>query len=295
MKTPTTKSDTKKNIKQEKQREVLVALLKEVSDFATLETEGWYRIPIERKPKHWSQKWIAFFQPKVFKKEAYRIQYYGRVSKIDIVERKILYPKEFENPKSEKLYLRIQLETLIKREQPIVSLIPRRLIFVPTTWEKFSTAEFINDIFDDSPLEDELWRILKRETIAAERQWEVKIRDRFYYLDFAIFCKNGQLAVEVDGDTFHRATKEQIDYDLKRNNQLEFAHWRPLHFSPRQIQESQGKYAVQEIKYNIKDLGGLDSDGLVPRIFYPESNAQQLTLFENQAEYNIEEDYPDLD
>ncbi len=277
------------------QRDVLIALLKEVSDFAILETEGWYRIPVERKPKNWSQKWIAFFQPKVFKEQAYRIQSYGRVSRIDTVKRGELFPKEFGNSKSEKLYLRVQIETLIKREQPIVSLIPRRLIFVTTTWEKFSTAEFINDIFDDSPLEDELWRILKRETIGAERQWEVKIRDRFYYLDFAIFCKNGQLAIEIDGDTFHRATKEQIDYDLKRNNQLEFAHWRPLHFSPRQIQENQGKYAIQEIKHNIKDLGGLERDGLVPRIFYPESNAQQLTLFENQGEYNIEEDYSDLD
>jgi len=295
MKTQKKNSNTKKNIKQEKQREVLVALLKKPSDFAILESEGWYRIPIERSPKNWQRKWIAFFQPKAFKEQPYRIQYYGRVSKIDTVARKELFPKEFENPNSGKLYLRIQIESLIKREQPIVSLIPRRLIFVPTTWEKFSTAEFINDIFDDSPLEDELWRILKRETIAAERQWEVKIRDRFYYLDFAIFCKNGQLAVEVDGDTFHRATKEQIDYDLKRNNQLEFAHWRPLHFSPRQIRENQGKYAVQEIKHNINNLGGLDSDGLVPRILYPDSNVQQLTLFENPSEYNIEEDYPDLD
>ena len=101
--------------------------------------------------------------------------------------------------------------------------------------------------------------------------------------------------IEVDGDTYHRATKEQIDHDLIRNNQLELARWRPLHFSPRQVQENQGKYAIDEIKHNVNNLGGIDSDGLVSRVFYPKTNAQQLSLFEKQSEYNIEEDYPDLD
>ncbi|HLF89869.1 MAG TPA: DUF559 domain-containing protein [Anaerolineales bacterium] len=273
-----------------KKQEVLVALLREVSDLAILELEEWYRIPLDKAPK-WRPQWLAFYQPKAFKENAYRIEYYGRVEKIDVVPRRELI-NEFESAKSDKLYWRIQLEKLEKLENPIISLIPRRLLFVPTTWEKFSKAEFINDIFDDSPLEDELWRILKRENIRAERQWEVKIGNRFFYLDFAIFCKKGQIDVEADGDTFHRATKEQIDADLDRNNQLYKANWQPLRFSSRQIRVNHGKYVIEEIESSINRLDGLKRDS---RVFYPKAGAQQLSLFEDQADYLIEDDEPDLD
>ena len=274
-----------------KQREVLIALLRKVSDFAILETEGWYRIPLDKAP-NWRPKWLAFYQPKAFKDRAYLIEYYGKVAEIEEAPRRVLFPNEFESAKSGKIYKRYRLEKLEPLENPIISLIPRRLLFVPTTWEKFSTAEYINDIFDDSPLEDDLWRILKRENIRAERQWEVKIGNRFFYLDFAIFCKKGQIDVEADGDTFHRATKEQIDADLDRNNQLYKANWQPLRFSSRQIRVNHGKYVIEEIESSINRLDGLKRDS---RVFYPKAGAQQLSLFEDQADYLIEDDEPDLD
>jgi hypothetical protein len=46
--------------------EVLVALLKDVSDFAILRDQGWYRIPEASAPKNWPPKWLAFYQPKSF-------------------------------------------------------------------------------------------------------------------------------------------------------------------------------------------------------------------------------------
>lgn len=277
-------------------KNVLVALLKELSDFAILETKGWYRIPLQNVPKNWNQEWIAFFQPKVFKEHAYCIEYYGRVAKTETVTRKELFPNELASPKSEKLYLRIQVNELTKREQPIISRIPRRLTFVPTTWEKFNKAELINDIFDDSKPEDDLWEVFKREKIPAERQWEVKVKDRFYYLDFAIFCQRGQLDIEVDSDKFHQSSKEQIDKDYQRSNALSLAKWRPIRFSPRQIHAAGGKYVVQEVERHVNDMGGLNSDGYVPRVFYPEAGGvQQLSLFESQAEYQIDDEYPEFD
>lgn len=263
---------------QPKHREVLVAILREASDLGLLLSEGWYRIPIEHAPKMQPQ-WLAFYQPKTFKDHAYLIEYYGRITKVEEVSRRVLFPKEFNNAKSSKIYQRYQLEKVEKLENPIISLIPRRLTFVSTTWEKFSNAKFINDIFDDSPLEDELYRIFQRENIKAERQWEVKFEKETFYLDFAIFCNQGQIAVEVDGDTFHRQTKEQIDADNYRDNQLYKADWQPLHFSPRQIQENKGKYAVQEIESSINRLGGLKNDS---RYYYPKSGAQQLSLFDRE-------------
>ncbi len=82
-------------------------------------------------------------------------------------------------------------------------------MFVPTTWEKFNAIEQINDLFDDSPLEDRLWKTLKISEIQAERQWCVMVEQHYYHLDFALFCNEGRLNVETNGDQWH-AQKEQI-------------------------------------------------------------------------------------
>lgn len=43
-------------------------------------------------------------------------------------------------------------------------------MFIPTTWEKFVNAVEINDLYDESSLEDQLWAQFKRLEISAERQ-----------------------------------------------------------------------------------------------------------------------------
>jgi hypothetical protein len=67
----------------------------------------------------------------------------------------------------------------------------RRLLFVPTTWEKFLLAEQINDLFDDSPIEDNMWAMFKNQKMGAERQWGMKACGKYYQLDFALFCNQG--------------------------------------------------------------------------------------------------------
>lgn len=271
-------------------QEVLVALLKEKSDFAILQEQGWYRIPVEHKPKRWPPDWLAFYQPGAFKEDAFLIRWYGRVIEIEPVTRRELFPHEIESVKSDKQYFRIQLEKLEERQQSIPSRFPRRLIFIPTTLEKFHQAEQINDLFDESPLEDELWRSLKSAQILAERQWEIKIRKYFYQLDFAVFCKEGQIDIEADGDTWH-AKRKRIDKDNSRNNSLASVGWQVLRYNGKQIHENQAKYCLGEIEKTINNLGGLSSDGLVPRKFYPEAGGtQQLTLFEERAEYEVDLD-----
>ena len=102
-----------------------------------------------------------------------------------------MFPNEFPSAKSDLDYYRIQLKSLEERPEPIISLRPRRLVLPSTSWEKFTLAEQINDLFDDSPIEDLLWSAFKRIMIKAERQWGVYTRQRFYQLDFALFCSQG--------------------------------------------------------------------------------------------------------
>ena len=256
--------------------ELLVALLKQKSDFAILKEQNWYRIPVINRPKRWPPKYIAFYQPGAFKDDAFLIRYYGEVNKIDIVTRRLLFPNEFENLKSDNEYFKISVEGINELAQPIPSRFSRRLVFISTTMDKFLCAEQINDLFDDSPLEDKLWSSMKLAKILAERQWSVKVQENYYQLDFVLFCNDGKIDIETDGDYWH-SKRENIDKDNNRNNALTSNGWQILRFNGKQIHEDQGKYCLGEIESTINTLGGLSTDGLVPRKFYPKDGGiQQL-------------------
>lgn len=128
---------------------------------------------------------------------------------------------------------------------------------MPTTLEKFETAEQINDLFDGSPLEDRLWSALKYVNVPAERQWKIVVQKKDYFLDFAIFCKNGKLAIETDGYTYHYDDRNQIDYDTWRRNDIEIDGWRFLHYTTKQVKDNWSPYLAQ-IQTKIEQLGGLE-------------------------------------
>jgi very-short-patch-repair endonuclease len=269
--------------------QVLVAIMNNKADLSILQEQGWYRIPVAKAPKRWPPKWLAFYQTKVFGDEAFAVNYYGLVRHIRIVRRRELFPNEVRNPKSERQYYQIHLRSLERRPAPIYSRRLRRVVFIPTTWEKFSQAVEINDLFDESPLEDRLWAELKRLRIAAERQWAVPLGKEWYFLDFALFCTDGSIDIETDGDAWH-VDREQTPKDNRRNNALASAGWHVLRFNGRQIHESMSDYCVPEIAKTINSLGGLVDEGLVPRVFHqgPEGLAQQLSLFEESTEYDLD-------
>jgi very-short-patch-repair endonuclease len=241
-------------------KELLVALLPRTSSLDILKSEGWYHIPVESAPRRWPPKVIAFYQGKVFgKEEGYKIRYYGEVSRIDTVPRKELFPDDQENQhKAENLYYCVHIKELEERPVPIVSYRPRRLVFIPTTLEKFNNAGQINDLFDGSPLEDRLWKALKHINILAERQWKIIVQGHNYYLDFAVFCNHGKLAIETDGYTTHFDSRNQIDYDTWRQNEIELDDWRFLHYTTSQIKEKGSPY-LKQIEQKIEQLGGLQN------------------------------------
>lgn len=269
--------------------EVLVAVLNNKTDFAILQEQGWYRIPCDTAPRRWPPRWLAFYQTKVFGPDAFAVTYYGRVREIRLVGRRELFPDEQPNPKSERTYYQVWLEGLERLESPIPSRRLRRIVFIPTTWRKLHAATEINDLFDDSPLEDDLWAELKRLDITAERQWGVKRGSAFYMLDFALFCAHGKLDLETDGDRWH-ADPARIPADNERNNALAADGWHVLRFNTAQIRETLTSYCVPAITETVNRLGGLSDDGLAPRRFMatPEGIGTQLALFEDGADYDVE-------
>lgn len=160
--------------------EVLVAILRNQLDFSVLRERLWYRIPVDSVEKYltgrWPPSWLAFYQTKIFGPSRYSIRYYGRVLQINRVRRSDLFPDEPRDERSLREYYQLFVNGLEELPRPIPSRRLRRLAFIPTTWPKLLAADEINDLYDDSPLEDDLWRLFKTLGIGAERQERVQIR-----------------------------------------------------------------------------------------------------------------------
>jgi len=265
--------------------EVLVAILNNQLDFAILREQGWYRIPVSSVEKwlkeRWPPRWLAFYQTKAFGEEAHAIHYYGEVLQIRKIPRGQLFPDDPQNPRNDQLYYQLFVEPLKKLPKPIYSHRLRRIVFIPTTWEKFVAAKEVNDLYQVSSLEEQMWAELKRLQVWAERQELVQIRSRFYFLDFAIYCIKGNIDIETDGDLWH-ANPERAALDNVRQNDLESIGWKILRFSSLQIQEQIQDYCVGMIVDNVEKLGGPETGRLIPRKIDPDNeDIYQLSLFDD--------------
>ena len=263
-----------------KRGEVLVAIMNNLADWEIVKSQLWYRVPVDKAPKRWPPQWLAFYQTKVFKEEAFAIRYFAKVRMIRRVSRQDLFPNEPQNHKSNREYYQVFLDGLEKLAIPIVSYRFRRVSFIPTTWHKLMAAEEINDLFDESPLEDALWTEMKKLDMRAERQYYLEHKDEWFALDFALFCQSGKLDVETDGDTWH-ADPERIPEDNRRNNALASLGWHVLRFNTSEVRETRAEYCVPQIVTTVNKLGGLDESAGEPRVYRAINGgiAQQFSLF----------------
>ena len=203
---------------------------------------------------------MALYQTKIFGPQAHAINYYAKVVGICEVYRWELFPDQAKDEKGGRRYYQLMLEPLQLLPRPIISQRRRRIVFIPTTWEKFGQAAEINDLYDESSLEDRLWAELKRLQIQSERQELVTVKANNYFLDFAIYCASGKIDIETDGDEWH-ANPKKAALDNLRDNDLESVGWQQLRFSTHQIQEQMAGYCVPNIAKTINNLGGLIEEG----------------------------------
>jgi very-short-patch-repair endonuclease len=269
--------------------EVLVAIVNNLEDMRLAREAGWYRMPVTSARKWlkdcWPPRWLALYQTKVFGQEAHAINYYAVVQGIRIASRIDLFPDTpHDHPKASRRYHKLLLGNLQRLTQPIVSHRFRRIVFIPTTFGKFETAVEINDLWDESPLEDRLWAILKRARIRAERQYPIAIEDYTYFLDFAIFCNEGKIDIETDGDTWHIGP-ESAQVDRQRDNNLASRGWQVLRFNTAEIHERPVDYCVSKVMETVNRLKGLDHTTGVPVRYDPADplGPQQLSLFDQEA------------
>lgn len=237
---------------------VLVAILKNPEDFVIARDLHWYRIPIDKADKllskNWPPEWLAFYHPKNSVKKAFSVRYYAKVLRIEKAKRCQLFPQNSFSVNSGKKYYQIHISKLYELKKPIISLKRRRIIFIYTTFSKLLNATEINDLYHGSKIEETLWQRLKDYRITAERQELVNIGKKKYFLDFAIYCRNGKIDVEADGDLWHH-NSEKAQYDNERNNALVSSGWHVLRFTSDQIFRENGITCLESISRTMESLG----------------------------------------
>jgi very-short-patch-repair endonuclease len=239
-------------------KDTLIALLKYENDLEIALKQKWYRIPVKTAPKMVRDerlKYLALYQPKAFKENAFQIRWVGEVRDISIVKRKELLPEETGHPRSEEDYYRIELTELHPLSHPIISQRKRRMLFITTTFGRFQQAHEINDLFFESPIEERMWDALKKESIDAERQYWMETPEGNFFLDFAIFSKERNIDVECNGDTHHTGAQD-VKRDKRRNNILESKGWAVFRYTAEEIMHHITK-CICQLKETVNRYGGL--------------------------------------
>ncbi len=262
---------------------VLVALMPYARDLDIAREQGWYRARVSAAPQPTEFGWLAFYQGKEFGEEAWAIRYYARVKGFEIVKRRDLLPDESYHPHADEDYYRIRIGELQRAPQPIISRRQRFIVFISTTLAKFQRAEEINDLFHESPLEDEMWDGFKEERIEAERQWYLNVGKETYCLDFALFCANGQVDVECDGDQWH-SDPARIAQDNARDNALTSSGWAVLRFNTKQITEELPT-CLWQVRETVNHYGGIvTAEGGQRWMASGDEEHKQLSLFEGMSD-----------
>ena len=175
---------------------VLVAIMNNRRDFERARDEGWYRIPRKHAPASTTEATVlAFYFTRTFEADKWTIRWYAAIRGHELVRRRDLFPDEADHPRANEPYYKLQLGPLMELELPIHSLRWRRITFIETTWDRFTAAEEINDLYASGA--DGLYVTLKDAGFFPEREFEIREGDRDYIVDLAIPCRDGVVAITV--------------------------------------------------------------------------------------------------
>lgn len=217
----------------------LVGIVPRKELWPIIRKERWYHIPVAAAPRNVRRvHYVAFYFPAVFGEELqYRVWHYAPVKGIKIVRRIELFPDEPHHSMANQEYYQILLTQIRKLPHPIPSQRWRRIVHIPSTYDKLTRAREINDLYETSPLEDMMYKALRNEEIQPERQYYVKVGAKNYCLDFCVFCRGQNIDIECDGERYH-TLPDALVRDRERNNELVSQGWSVLRFSGTQIREN---------------------------------------------------------
>ncbi|MCX6361206.1 MAG: DUF559 domain-containing protein [Armatimonadetes bacterium] len=247
-------------------RDVLVVLWPQPKDRIIADKQGWYRIRPGRSATQLGDmrafKQLLFYQPDSFGPERRRIEYSAVVRGYEKVNRVGLLPDEPDHRRADALYHCFRLEPLERLAEPIISRVGRRMLFVPTTRSRLTSATDINDLIAGNPIEDRLFNGLRESGLLPEREFwlevpnpgDRRVRGAMRCLDMALFCRNANLNVECDGDRWHVGV-DLAAKDRRRDNALNASGWHILRFGTADIRDALAESVVC-VREAVSHYGG---------------------------------------
>ena len=187
---------------------VLVGVMNNQRDFTIARDEGWYRIPERHAPECTTDAAVlAFYFTTAFATDRWAIHWYAEVRGYELRQRKDLIPGETDHPHANQRYYKMQIGPLIRRDPPIPSLRWRRISFINSTWDRFSAAEEVNDLYISGA--DGLFVTLKESGFFPEVDYFIREAQQDYIVDLAIPCRDGVVSiVKGDGPAPHGALRK---------------------------------------------------------------------------------------
>ena len=253
---------------------VLVGVLRSKEDRRILLEEKWYRIPRAFLPKR-KFSYIAFYEPVTgFGKMGKRILYYARISKREVKKRIELLPEESFHPRAQHEYLTCSFRKIERLEKPIRNVIPRRVSFGFTNLKTLRSARDILELYGVAPTEQIVERELKRLGILVTLQYRLSVSSsaplqrgsaesakrrgvfllkKHYRLDLAIFCKDGNLAIECDNHKAHSSKIQKVK-DKQKDIVLTKLGWHVIRLTEDDILEHLD-LCISRIQKTVRLLG----------------------------------------
>lgn len=178
---------------------VLVGVINRKRDLEKARYEHWYRVPQGRVPRGIHAEYVAFFLSRAFGEMNGGIHYYARRTGLELARRRDLLPGEPDHPRANAVYHKLQFGELRCKEPPVLNDTRRSVAFILTTWDRFSTAETIADLYDkSSEFVDRVFYALERAGVRPEYRWESIPASAKRSALLRIECENGVISASTD-------------------------------------------------------------------------------------------------
>jgi very-short-patch-repair endonuclease len=231
---------------------VLVAVVNNQRDLDRARDEGWYRIPVKRAPRRVAAEFLALYQTRAFGGEGCAVNYYAPVRRFHVLTRAELLPDEADHPRAGDSYYKIEIGPLQALPRPVPSRALRRIAFIPTTLSRLLAAREINDLWQRDDPQERLWLALREAGLLVEYRYQVSQPGGDVQVDFALFCRDGRIAVlcdDADDDETGLRERRPADYHLAAEG------WTVLRFSRQDLEDDLPRCAGAVIAL-VRKLGG---------------------------------------
>lgn len=218
-------------------------------------------MPLRHAPKR-RFDYLAFYQPASFGRLGKCIRYYARIAELRPYTRRELLPLERHHPRAGEKYYRVRILELQKLFRPIRNkrFPARRVSFGFTTLRRLLTAKNMLELYNVSQTEEMMAQALQRSKIPAMAQHYVRGNSggkrAKYFLDFAIMCKRGNIAIECDNNKAH-GTAFQRMRDKAKNDYLRNNGWTVIRLAEKKILDHLPE-CILRLRNVVARLGGAE-------------------------------------